>query len=186
MSRWIEYHVALRDHWKIQRFADKSKMPYAQALGHISCLWLWAVEYAQNGNVTKFTDSELCRAARLESEIAIKKLLKECELLDAKEVINDWRKHGMKYLLSSRKRVEEHRKRVTLQKRYSNVTVTSTQPNPTQPNITKNKSVDHNYLNKKNIDNLIKLYGGKEEVQRHLTKIGFTEHQACQAVGKNF
>jgi hypothetical protein len=130
---WIEYHTALRDHWKIQRLSDSLKLPYCHALGAVSCLWLWCVENSPKGEIGRFTNDEICRAMRLESVLEVKIMLKKCELIDENGLINDWKKHGLKYLVSTRKRVKQYRERL----RYRNVTVTPTnQPNqPNQPTI---------------------------------------------------
>lgn len=133
---WIEYHTQLRDHWKVQRLADILGIEYHHALGLVSCLWLWCVDYAQDGNVTKFSDTELRHGVRTNLEKFCKEALKSCELIDEKNRINDWGKYGIKYLESARLRVRKHRD----MKRYRNVTVTPTQPNPTIPNPTNKKT----------------------------------------------
>jgi hypothetical protein len=137
---WIEYHTQLRDHWKIQRLADKLQCKYPEALGIVSCLWLWAADNASNGNLSRFTDEELCKASRCDVKIPFSAALKECELLTSKGKIHDWSKHGLKYLISIRNRVKKYRKNVTLQTRNSNASVTATLPNHTLPNHTKEES----------------------------------------------
>lgn len=129
---WIEYHTALRDHWKIKRLATILEVDYLHALGAVSCLWLWVAEYAPDGDINRFSDVEICDAARCNLKKFSKEALKKCELINDKGKINDWNKHGLKLLESNRKRVKECR----LRKRYSNVTVMPTnQPNqPTLPN----------------------------------------------------
>jgi len=119
---WIEYHTALRDHWKIKRLSTLLEVDYPYALGVISCLWLWVAEYAQNGNVSRFTSAEIQDAARCNMQKFSLETLKKCELVDERGFINDWNHHGLKLLKSTRKRVKECRER----KRYSNVTVTPT------------------------------------------------------------
>lgn len=129
---WIEYHDSLLDHWKIRRFAKNLNIDYPTALGHISLLWLWAVKNAPNGILKRFENEEIQRAMQLEkTHIDVKKTLLACELIDKRNKIHDWHKHGLKYLVSTRKRVKEYRKRL----RYGNVTVTPTNQ-PNQPNLT--------------------------------------------------
>lgn len=137
---WIEYHTQLRDHWKIQRLADHLEVEYHHALGIVSCLWLWCVDYASDGDISRFSDSEIRRGVRTNLEKFCKNLLKNCELIDDKERINDWKKHGIKLLESNRLRQKKHR----LQSRYGNVTVTPTnQPNqPYQPKQPKDNDKD--------------------------------------------
>lgn len=131
---WIEYHYALRDHWKIQRLADLLGCDYAKALGHISCLWLWCLEYSPKGDLSRFKDSEIRLAARAIDEKFSKKILFEAELITAENKINDWKKHGIKYLLSNRNRMKKYRERL----RNRNVSVIPTVPNLTLPYHTKN------------------------------------------------
>lgn len=137
---WIEFHTALRDHWKIHRLAESLGVSYPQALGSISLLWLWLVTNAPDGNVTLFTDAELARAAQLSPQIPVKKVLQDCELLDQNGRVHDWSKHGLKFLKSQKLRVKKHRERkrdsnVTVTDQ-GNVTVTATLPNHTIPNLT--------------------------------------------------
>ncbi len=119
---WIEYHTALRDHWKIKRLAGILGVEYPYALGVISCLWLWVADYAPDGDINRFLDDEIREAARCGMQKFCVEALKKCELVDERGRINDWHKHGLKLLRSNRKRVAEFRKR----KRYGNVTVTPT------------------------------------------------------------
>ena len=125
---WIEYHTALRDHWKVQRLADTLEVEYTTALGIISCLWLWCVDYAPDGDISRFTDREIRAGCRNTHEKIGKKTLRDCCLIDENGCINDWAKYGIKYLKSMRKRIREYRRRKTLLKRKCNVTVTPTRP----------------------------------------------------------
>lgn len=129
---WIEYHTPLRDHWKIKRLSLILEVDYLYALGAISCLWLWCADYAQDGDLRRFSDDEIRDAARCNLQKFSISALKNCQLINEKGKINDWSKYGIKLLESNRKRVREHR----LQKHYRNVTVMPTnQPNqPYQPN----------------------------------------------------
>lgn len=132
---WIEYHEALWDHWKIQRLASRLEIRYAEALGIVSCLWLWATKHAPKGDLSVFTDDEIRHASRCEVACELKKLLRECVLIDDHDRIYRWSRYGLKLLLSNRLRVKKHRKHVTLQKRNANVTVTPTIPNLTIPDL---------------------------------------------------
>lgn len=108
---WIEFHANLRDHWKIDRLKDILKVPYTQALGIMGCLWTWAADQAQNGDLSRFTDTEIARASRYESPSeGFKDTLKKCGLIDPNGKIHDWNRHGIRVLKSSRKRQKEYRK----------------------------------------------------------------------------
>lgn len=127
---WIEYHTALRDHWKIQRLADIIGCEYITALGSVSCLWLWIAEYSPNGDISRFQDNEIRNASRCKSEKFCKSSLLSCELIDDKGFIKDWKKHGLKLLVSKRKSMKRYRERL----RHRDTTVVH---NLTVPNLTK-------------------------------------------------
>lgn len=129
---WIEYHTELRDHWKIKRLADIMGVNYNEALGTLSCLWLWCVHYAPDGDVTRFKDDELRHASNTNNEKFSATALKNCELIDERNRINDWSLHGIKYLKSARLRTKHYRERL----RHRSVTVTPTIPDHTIPNQT--------------------------------------------------
>jgi uncharacterized phage protein (TIGR02220 family) len=128
---WIEFHLALRDHWKVKRLAGLMGVDYAHALGRLACLWCWTAQNAPKGNLSDFSDEELCDGARISATLPLKNYLKQVKLLDANDRIHDWGKHGLKLLESNRKRVAEYRKK----KRDCNVTVMPTNlTNHTIPN----------------------------------------------------
>ena len=107
---WIEYHTALRDHWKISRLADKLKTHYTEALGLVSCLWLWAAENAQDGHLKQFTDEEVARAARWTGAVnGFRQYLLDCELVDPDGRLHRWESYGLRMLLSARERQRESR-----------------------------------------------------------------------------
>lgn len=130
---WIEYHTALRDHWKIKRLATALKIDYTTALGIVSCLWLWCAEYSSYGDLRKFTDEEIRFFARDPSSKLTKEVLKGCGLLTDGGFINDWGKYGLKLLQSKRKANREY-----MRKRRSSGYPQDTQriaiPNHTIPN----------------------------------------------------
>lgn len=137
MTPWIEFHLALRDHWKIHRLKDRLEIVYPHALGLVACLWTWAGSQAGDGYLDKFTDAEISAAARWEGDAkTFKSALEDAKLIDANGRLHDWSKHGLRLLKSSRKRQKQYRRKL----RNGDVTVTSTKPfipNQTKPNQTK-------------------------------------------------
>ena len=98
---WIEFNLKLRDHWKINRLKDILQVRYAEALGLVSCLWTWAGEYAENGSLRPFTSQEIEDAMRWEGEKGrALKAFYDCKLLDKDKQVHDWKKHGIRLLLS--------------------------------------------------------------------------------------
>ena len=118
---WIEYHQELWDHRKVRRLATELQISYPQALGHLSCLWCYCAGQAKNGNLRRFSASEIGHATRYEGDAdTLVAALKNSELLDRDNQVHDWKLHGLRLLKLSRNRVRRHRKR------YSNVPVTLT------------------------------------------------------------
>lgn len=111
MAHWIEFHVALRDHIKVDRLAKKLGCNYSQALGHLACLWCWTAINSPDGNLKDFSDEELCKGARIEQDLNIKRTLIELQLMDRSNKIHDWDEHGIRYLESKRKNMQICRKR---------------------------------------------------------------------------
>lgn len=78
MARWrgavalayIESHQTLRDHPKLKRLARMLGLKRAHAVGHLHCLWWWALDYAQDGDVTHFADEDLADAAEWDGDPA--------------------------------------------------------------------------------------------------------------------
>lgn len=63
---WIESHQELARHPKTGRFARALNVSRATAIGHLHLLWWWALTFAQDGNLTKFTADEISEAAEWE------------------------------------------------------------------------------------------------------------------------
>lgn len=59
---WIESHQELRHHYKVKRLARELKVTVAAAVGHLHFLWWWAVDFAPDGDLTKFDDAEIADA----------------------------------------------------------------------------------------------------------------------------
>lgn len=110
---WIEYHLSLREFWKVDRLAARLGIRYTEALGVVSCLWCWAGNNAKDGRLKKFTDLEIAKAARWEGPADnFKEILRSCRLLDkGTDKIHDWDKHGLRLIEESRRRQKEYRQR---------------------------------------------------------------------------
>ena len=109
---WIEFHTGLWNHWKVNRLAKKLDISYPHALGLVSCLWTWAVDNAENGNLSHFTDEEIAKGCRWIGEASgFFSYLIECQLVDENKRIHDWDKHGIRILKEARRRKAESRER---------------------------------------------------------------------------
>jgi len=105
-TAWIEYHDGLLHHHKVRKLAKHLGLVYPHALGHLSCLWLWAVTNARSGDLTKFEDDELSEGAKWTGDPGVfVGGLTTAELLDANRHLHDWNDHGTRMLDQSRERM---------------------------------------------------------------------------------
>lgn len=59
---WIESHQELATHPKTKRFARQLGVSIPAAIGHLHCLWWWALDYADDGNLSAYDPSDLADA----------------------------------------------------------------------------------------------------------------------------
>lgn len=60
---WIESHQDLRTNPKAKRLARILEIPLAQAIGHLHMLWWWALDHAEDGDVSRFDSFDIADAA---------------------------------------------------------------------------------------------------------------------------
>jgi 5-methylcytosine-specific restriction endonuclease McrA len=60
---WIESHQELRNHPKTKRLARQLGISVAAAIGHLHLFWWWSMDYAENGNLTKYDPEDIADAA---------------------------------------------------------------------------------------------------------------------------
>ena len=60
---WIESHQSLKDHPKTKRVARALDVPVPYVMGMLHCLWYWAMDYAQDGDLTGYSDEDIADAA---------------------------------------------------------------------------------------------------------------------------
>lgn len=51
---WIESHQSLRDHPKTRKLSRILGTSLPATIGHLQCLWWWAIDYAEDGNLSRF------------------------------------------------------------------------------------------------------------------------------------
>lgn len=56
-------HDSLYDHPKLEDLEDRLALEKHEAIGHLVCLWLWAMRHAPDGELTKFKPTLLARKA---------------------------------------------------------------------------------------------------------------------------
>lgn len=61
---WIESHQTLGAHPKVRRFAVLLSVPVPQVIGHLHLLWHWALDHAEDGDVSRYDALDLALAAQ--------------------------------------------------------------------------------------------------------------------------
>jgi uncharacterized membrane-anchored protein len=59
---WIESHQGLGQHPKTKRLARALQISLPAAVGHLQFLWWWALDYAQDGDLSKYTNEDIADA----------------------------------------------------------------------------------------------------------------------------
>ena len=60
---WIESHQSLRQHPKVIKAARALGISKVTLIGHLHCLWWWALDYAQDGNLAAYEPADIADAA---------------------------------------------------------------------------------------------------------------------------
>ncbi len=119
---WIESHQALARHWKVIRLATALGIGKPQAIGHLHLLWWWAADYADDGNLEKFTNPEITAAAEWAGDPdAFVKALQDACWLDGKK-LHDWEEYFGKVLHGRRRNRDKQQRH---RDRNRDITVTS-------------------------------------------------------------
>lgn len=157
---WIESHQELGRHPKTRKLARALGISLPATVGHLHYLWWWALDFAQNGDISRYDAEELAEAALWEGDpAAFVEALTLAGFVDrATSRLHDWDQYVGKLLDRRRAnawRQADWRNRQKTQEssasdatrasdetaRNSNITVTSplrngaTVPNRTVPNL---------------------------------------------------
>jgi hypothetical protein len=147
---WIESHQEIAQHPKTRRLARALGITVPQAIGHLHMLWWWAVDYAENGWLGKYTCDDLADAVMWDGDPQkLWDALLEAGWLDRGmegAEIHDWDFYIGR--LMERRRKDAERKRESRsqpvpdpppsKRRPPDIRETAhvTVPNPTLPNLT--------------------------------------------------
>ena len=96
---WLESHQSLRDHPKKEHLAEllfngstpNDVSDYAAA-GVLHYLWYWALDYAQDGDLSKFSDRQVAKGCRWQGDpLLLMQALTTAGFIDKKtRQIHDW------------------------------------------------------------------------------------------------
>lgn len=119
---WIESHQELWRHPKTKKLARLLQISIPTAVGHLHGLWYWAMDFAQDGDLSAYDAEDIADAVMWDGDAkTFLNALVEARYADATEhgiVIHDWFDYAGGLLESkarkreqSRLRVQEYRKR---------------------------------------------------------------------------
>ena len=113
---WIPVYDTLPRHPKLLRLAGRLRINPAQAAGHLTFLWLWAMTYSPTGDLSSLAPAEISAAAGYPGDAdGFAKALTEIGWMDENGQLHDWGRYGGKVASGSQKKAEGNAAR---QQRY--------------------------------------------------------------------
>ena len=106
---WIESHQELGAHPKTRKLARLLGCSLPAAIGHLHCLWWWALDYAQDGDIGRHDAEDVAVACLWDGDPeALMAALRACRFLDNDGQLHDWGDYVGK-LIESRARTAERK-----------------------------------------------------------------------------
>lgn len=88
---WLESHQTLAEHPKRKRLSRLLGTSKAATIGHLHLVWWWAMDYAQDGDLSRYTDDDLADAGGWEGDaIQFVDALIESGFLSEERQVHDW------------------------------------------------------------------------------------------------
>lgn len=110
---WLEVHQSLPTHRKTDALADLLGIRPVEVVGHVTCLWLWALDNARDGNLTASSPRAIARAAMWEGDPSrFYNALVAAGFLDEPGMIHDWDEYTGRLQEQLERRREKTRERV--------------------------------------------------------------------------
>jgi hypothetical protein len=154
---WIPIDQSLIRHPKVKKLSRLLKISKHEAIGYLVFLWSWCLEFAQDGNITKYEIEDISDGCEWEGEPEdLISALIDCKLIIKTEknelLINDWSEYAGKCFKDKEKTAERQKKfrekqNVTVMSplRNDNVTVMSPLRNALDK-ITSDKITEDNII----------------------------------------
>lgn len=94
---WTPLHQELPGHPKTRKLARRLGLDTATTVGHLVCLWLWALGYAVDGDLSSFDADEIAIGAEWggDADEFVGALL-DARFLDEDRTMHDWHEYGGK------------------------------------------------------------------------------------------
>ena len=105
---WIELHQTLPNHRKIMKLKRILKIKTPQAVGHVAMLWLWSIDNASDGDLSRVDIEDIAAACEwTKSAETFVNAMKAAELIDDDMKLHDWGEYTGQLM----ERREERRKK---------------------------------------------------------------------------
>ncbi len=112
---WIESHQSLERHPKLLKFSALMGWSKNESIGILHRLWWWAIDYAEDGVLSKYQPAEIALALDVIDGDKFVSTLVECSFLDRKKdilCIHDWWDFAGKFLTIRYKHKPEKYKKI--------------------------------------------------------------------------
>lgn len=107
---WIESHQEIAEHFKTKRLARLLGVGRATAIGHLHLLWWFAIQHAQEGDLSPFTIDDIAEAVYWEGDSQqLINALSEAGFIDDDLCIHDWHEYAGQLIEKRRKDAERLR-----------------------------------------------------------------------------
>lgn len=88
---WIESHQSLANHPKTRKLARLLGVSRVTAIGHLHMLWWWAMEYAEDGDLSRFDAIDMAVACDWDGdETVLLEALTQAGFVDPDHRLHDW------------------------------------------------------------------------------------------------
>ena len=111
---WIESHQELARHPKTKKLARLLGVSLPAAVGHLHFLWWWAMDYAQDGDLSRYDEADIADACGWDGDPAVMvRALVDSGFLDSTDdglTIHDWHEYAGR-LIEKREQNKERKKK---------------------------------------------------------------------------
>jgi hypothetical protein len=121
---YIPSYASLKDHPKTRKLARLLDIPRVQAIGHLHCLWWWAMTYAQDGELHTFDNEDLAVGAEWDGDAASFTSALCSAGFVIGERLHNWDRYGGRVLHGRQRKAESQRRYREERSRSGNVDAT--------------------------------------------------------------
>jgi hypothetical protein len=141
---WLKSYQTLKDNPKLRSFMRRLKISRCEAIGRLHFLWYWAMDFAPDGDITKFKPEHIADAMEWEGDAKeLYDALVQCgysenvgfiELRDGGAYLHDWDEYFGSYETKRADNAERQRRWYENNKSQPNANLTRPNADLTEPN----------------------------------------------------